>query len=699
MPSEWVVVRLRVAEKQRFIADMRAAGYATSGMGKQVERTGNLMRTGAHHGFLWNQMIFTLRRSVYHLTQALGLMAGAVIFVGFKFNSMIEQQTIAFTAMLKNSALARKEVNFLFQTAAHGPFRFQGIIMAARQLLAFNMPLKDVNKTVLALQDAMAGMGLDEAKISRATLALGEINSQGRLMGRQLRMLEIIGLVNPKDLSKRLGMSEQQLANPGRFFIPAKTAIDAITAYWQVKFGGAAKKYQASWVGLTSTMKDEFSATAGLLVKPLQDRIRKNVLPEINRVATAMQEAFQKGGFWAGMKALDKGIGHGSNITGSLKGAAFFMHEFWSITVLLTRDFVGLLMFFRIGAKFLYAIGAALAVVNWVLHKLNFAVQILLGLLIIDRSLAIAVGVATRFMAFWDGVAALTKKRLMWYTRGETGSLVLNNAVKRVAVLWSLRNVTAGNLETVMYNRKIKATKMNIFMLNLFKRASAIAAVWTAIMTGALQAAAVAAWEFTTAMLANPITWIVIAVIALIAGLVLLYYKWKWFHNAVNAAAPVIKAALEIAFAPLFLAVKAVQFLAKAFGWFGGGSGTGSTPAIANPKTAGNTFFKKNDNFTRPFFPNAGKPLPGSIMPGLAGGGTTTSSGWSVVGEKGPELRWMPRGASVIPNTASKQLASLGNLVAGVQGQALRIEVPVYLNRTKIAEAVAEGTMQRLARA
>ena len=42
-------------------------------------------------------------------------------------------------------------------------------------------------------------------------------------------------------------------------------------------------------------------------------------------------------------------------------------------------------------------------------------------------------------------------------------------------------------------------------------------------------------WSFTAALLANPITWVVIAVIALIAVLVLLYSKCEWFRDGVNA--------------------------------------------------------------------------------------------------------------------------------------------------------------------
>ncbi len=41
-------------------------------------------------------------------------------------------------------------------------------------------------------------------------------------------------------------------------------------------------------------------------------------------------------------------------------------------------------------------------------------------------------------------------------------------------------------------------------------------------------------WSFTAALLANPITWVVIGIVALIAGIVLLYNKCEWFRNLVD---------------------------------------------------------------------------------------------------------------------------------------------------------------------
>lgn len=55
-------------------------------------------------------------------------------------------------------------------------------------------------------------------------------------------------------------------------------------------------------------------------------------------------------------------------------------------------------------------------------------------------------------------------------------------------------------------------------------------------------------WSFTAALLANPITWIVIGIVALIAAIVLLWNKCEWFRNGVKAVFDFIKNGITSAF-------------------------------------------------------------------------------------------------------------------------------------------------------
>lgn len=123
--------------------------------------------------------------------------------------------------------------------------------------------------------------------------------------------------------------------------------------------------------------------------------------------------------------------------------------------------------------------------------------------------------------------------------------------------------VVGGTLITVISGVGIIITKA----ISAFKMLKA----GFVLVKGALTPLITSVWSFTSALLANPVTWIVIGIVALIAALVLLYNKCEWFRNAVNAVINFFKeklgAALEVAkniFGAIGNAISSVMGAAKA---------------------------------------------------------------------------------------------------------------------------------------
>lgn len=63
--------------------------------------------------------------------------------------------------------------------------------------------------------------------------------------------------------------------------------------------------------------------------------------------------------------------------------------------------------------------------------------------------------------------------------------------------------------------------------------------------------------------------------------------------------------------------------------------------------------------------------VPGGFYPGLASGGTVTGAGMTWVGEQGPELLRLPKGAQVIPHKQSVEAAN---------GRGVTVNVPISIN-------------------
>lgn len=80
-----------------------------------------------------------------------------------------------------------------------------------------------------------------------------------------------------------------------------------------------------------------------------------------------------------------------------------------------------------------------------------------------------------------------------------------------------------------------------------------------------------------------------------------------------------------------------------------------------------------------------GKTLGMPDLPMLADGGTAVRSGWSVVGERGPELNYMPKGASVVPLRGG-----------GMGGPSVTIVVQgSVLSERRLVEVVRDGLYSR----
>ena len=242
----------------------------------------------------------------------------------------------------------------------------------------------------------------------------------------------------------------------------------------------------------------------------------------------------------------------------------------------------------------------------------------------------------------------------------------------------------------------------------------AVALAWAAWAAGAAIAArrhvsltgAVAA--LTAAMLANPIGLVAIALIALVAGLVIAYKKSAAFRRIVDAVWAAIKKAasavggvLVSAFKVLWTIIKntplllIIRNLGKIIAFIKGMPGkiasaaSGMFDGIKNAFKSAINWIINGWNSLEFSLPKISVPGPLPDIPGfsvgtpniptLAGGGTITSGGAAIVGERGPELVSLPMGATVHPSGGA-------------------IHTHVYLNGREIATAVGNAAADRKAR-
>lgn len=167
---------------------------------------------------------------------------------------------------------------------------------------------------------------------------------------------------------------------------------------------------------------------------------------------------------------------------------------------------------------------------------------------------------------------------------GLSGLMVVWTGVTKTgaAIQWLFnKSLAAGRWLLLAYHFAFKPALMQAWSL-----ATKTAGATVGFLGKALRVAALTTWAFSAALLANPITWIVLAVVALIAGLYLLVKHWDMVKAATlglfNAFAErwgafrkMIESnpILHFLFTPLLLVVDAVGFVVKHLDkipeWFG----------------------------------------------------------------------------------------------------------------------------------
>ena len=148
------------------------------------------------------------------------------------------------------------------------------------------------------------------------------------------------------------------------------------------------------------------------------------------------------------------------------------------------------------------------------------------------------------------------------------------------------------------------------------------AAVIGGVLVFALGAAAVAAWTFTAAMLANPLTWIVVAIIAAIAGIILIVQHWGQImtflggvFSWLGALAHTVFSAMGSFIGGVFSAIGTkIHDTLSTIGSFVGGVFSGIGTFIHDKLLIAATFVSQKITDIENFF----KALPGKILAALA---------------------------------------------------------------------------------
>lgn len=598
-----------------YVTQMHAASEASLGLARANRKASMESKALTQRTWLQNQALFTARRYAFYATLAVTGLAFAVARLGFSYLNAMQTSRVALQPVFKSTQALTAELNKLYQIAALSPFLFKDTVVAFRQMYV-----------------GFKGIGLSAEFTNRTISSLIDaLSLAGRTTPAALNRVSV-ALQHMAFIGRPTGQVIYQLARDG---LPIYAAL-----HTQLK--------------LTSDQIKNI-ANSGITAKQVIRALNTYIAKTPGYANAALRQAnMTLQGSWAQFKdILSQAAGRSeAGLFGGLQRALAGVN-------------MQLAPLLRAGKPItIYNIVDAIdKQLSPSTHAIMNTFQLFTGIL--------------SGLTFQFGLLAKTVQLVLYpfgllSGQGRANEFAMKNlgrALSVLIVLW-----------TIMKLRMLGAA---LGMEYLIVRTFALSAAETVLgfvtwtLAPAFLAATAAAWGFAAALLANPITWIVLGVIALTAGLVILYIRWKAFRNLVNDTAKWIwqnwkYLALFIAFIPLVGQLIAITGTLVKY-W----------STLARLINSAADALGRFGHFTKNAAGKAWDILKWHPLHFASGG--VSPGGAAMVGERGPEMAVFPRGTRIIPNH------EVNAAMAGGMGAFTIIVKPqsIYFDREKVGEVVS----------
>lgn len=678
---------MRLRGAREVVAGLRSTGAAMMSLDATTQRYGRHLDETTKRSFLMNQALFTLRRYSYMATLALSAGAITLLHWGYQYNAQIQSAKVALGAMLPSQTAVNDEISHLYRIAAYTPFLFTDISTAARRFLSFGMTLQQTNDTILSVTDSLSQYGIvTGAALNRASLALGHMMSLGRLTGQIVYQLARDNIPIIQALEKELGLTGDQLRHVGTLGISASDAINALNAYVkQSPIHGAGLRFGLGTVsGLLSTIRDYTAQAMGM--------VEAHQFATLQRVARRTVDFFmahpidrQHGGLMGFFGAVSPAIPRVINLIGynlhtigmvlrrdvipafrtasHLLGPVLYLWLDLLSHVARALALVGHHTWLLKGVVMFLALALTLQAARWAALMMIRAAMIPIDIikLSLERAM-VATGLASmeavegqtlaerRYIFVLTATGEALRVKFIWLARS-TAELIYQNVILRIWAGMQIAAAAASRFFTV--SNVQQSESLFIAQAGFLSAGAAVLSYIGELISAAIIQSAIAIEMAADWLLAFwPIGLAIVAVGLLVFGFYELYRHWTTVWHGIRAGGLWVfnffrhnwKMILLFAVAPFAGAALLIfHHFDQIKKW-----------AVSLLHFVTRVFTRLWHHVTSIFHRITGSrfvhPLlhPGGLI-GLQHGGTVTGGGAFLVGERGPEIAMLPRGAAVSP--------------------------------------------------
>lgn len=398
--------------------------------------------------------------------------------LGISTAAGLEQAQVGFTTLIGSGEKAKAFLTDIKAFAARTPFELPGLIDSSRLLLGVGVAAKDVIPTLTAWGDAAGALGISNDRFNSAMLALSQSMGAGKINAQDMNQIINAGIPVWNLMAEATGKTVpelRKLSSEGKLL--SADILPKLQAQMEKDYGGSMAKQSQTLAGVWSTLKDTVAIGLSNAIQPLVP-LMETMIPRAATFATAafagIATAFSN--FIAGLQgrgALDGFTGMVNTLGLGLRGLVVAFRD-GDVT---STGFVGAME--RIGATVRDVVDAVRDIVGWLRQH-----RAVVDFLVTAHLAAVAAMLAYRTATV---VAAAA-------TSAQTAALSTYHGV--------------------------------VFLV------TALTKGWTAATVG-LTAAQEA---LDGALVANPIGIVIVAIAALVAGIIYAYTHFKTFRDVVDGA-------------------------------------------------------------------------------------------------------------------------------------------------------------------
>ena len=219
---------------------------------------------------------------------------------------------------------AQDTLKWISELAMKSPFDETGVSAAYRTALTYGFTSDEAKKLTENTLDLLAATGQESTVMNSVALALGQINSKGRVTADNLNQLAYAG-VPVNDILKGMGFT---LDDVSKGLVDADSFMEAFNKTLEGTVGGSAERMANSWSGILSTLDELKKKGLRTLFKGMFDELQPLVAKFTEWLSGDGMAKLENMGKWLGNAT--KGL---LDFAGGLKGKSFVdltqMFEDW----------------------------------------------------------------------------------------------------------------------------------------------------------------------------------------------------------------------------------------------------------------------------------------------------------------------------------------------------------------------------------